>query len=379
MENSAHSKLQYIPQLDTLRFFAVFLVLVEHWVPGVDETYFFLGPTGVTFFFVLSGYLITGILLNSKLETESYNLNKVEAVKIFFIRRSLRIFPIYYLVVLLAIVLSPIVGEEVKRNAHYYLLYLNNFKFYLSQKWGMLGHTWSLAVEEQFYLFWPWIILFTPYKHLKKVILLFIVTAFCCRGLYFFMASDPMSKQVYGTVLTPLCFDAFGLGALLAYTQSVLLVSKEKLVKWASTLLVIGGSIWGGIIFSENDTLFYLTANGVVAFLSLCLLTKATYGFTGLWKKFFEFPIFIYLGKISYGIYLYHYFVPALYAYLPKKVFFLSTYNGINFFIYFLTTVLLSSLSWYMLERPLNALKKYFTYSPSKKVSSTNMELHATK
>jgi peptidoglycan/LPS O-acetylase OafA/YrhL len=146
--------MRYIKGLDTLRAFAVIFVLIWHFIPrheiktflGIIEQFFLpTGVFGVTLFFVLSGYLITSILLIARDE----NNDNMMVIKNFIIRRVLRIFPIYYLslVVLWFIQYSFSEGE-----LPYLFTYTSNLFMFKNLTWSNFGHSWSLAVEEQFYL-----------------------------------------------------------------------------------------------------------------------------------------------------------------------------------------------------------------------------------
>ncbi len=155
----------YIPQFDSLRAIAVLLVIVHHWVPENSIlNYTPNGPLGVNIFFVLSGFLITGILLKSKKQVETHGLARKTVFRNFYIRRTLRIFPIYYL---LLIVLWYLKDPSIQKDGVYYFTYTSNFLFYSEQFFpGRLAHLWPLAVEEQFYIIWPFLIIFTLRKYL---------------------------------------------------------------------------------------------------------------------------------------------------------------------------------------------------------------------
>ena len=154
--------LGYLPQLDTLRAFAVLLVVWHHWF-GPRELG--LGPMGVWIFFVISGFLITRILLSSKGATPRENRS---ALVRFYVRRFLRIFPLYYFVLLVALFTSA----AFRADWRWYVSYLQNFLMMrASEEAHLFGvHFWTLAVEEQFYLCWPWIVLFVPRFVLGPVI-----------------------------------------------------------------------------------------------------------------------------------------------------------------------------------------------------------------
>jgi peptidoglycan/LPS O-acetylase OafA/YrhL len=145
-------------QLDGLRAVAVGAVMLQHFWLGAGL--FDFGAMGVRLFFVLSGFLITGILLKSRELLDSGEQRPSFALGRFYIRRFLRIFPLYY-AVLLAAWLLRLWGTRGEMGWH--LAYLTNVDLFLRGRWwGDISHFWSLAVEEQFYLVWPLVILLAP-------------------------------------------------------------------------------------------------------------------------------------------------------------------------------------------------------------------------
>jgi peptidoglycan/LPS O-acetylase OafA/YrhL len=162
--------LGYVRQLDGIRAVAVLLVIVSHWFPGDVVGKFGFGAIGVDIFFVLSGFLITRILIVERLnfEINPSTHSRLKAIRNFMVRRSLRIFPIYYLLLVLLILFKDQFPNPVSLDWKWYFFYLQNILFYINKTWpgGKLSHLWSLAVEEQFYLFWPWIILFVSQRWL---------------------------------------------------------------------------------------------------------------------------------------------------------------------------------------------------------------------
>jgi len=147
--------MKYIPALDGVRALAILLVLVYHWFPeGQGINVMPNGPIGVTLFFVLSGYLISNILM------EQQTLGTfIRSFKNFVVRRALRIFPIYFLVLIGLLVLkrfSIVLTSDFYEHPVYYWSYLVNYWIELHGNWAdALSPYWSLAVEEQFYLLWP--------------------------------------------------------------------------------------------------------------------------------------------------------------------------------------------------------------------------------
>jgi len=140
----------YLPQLDAIRAIAVLFVMVFHFIPGVDR-YAPLRSIGVRLFFVLSGFLITGIL------TASRDRPTGLALRTFYARRFLRIVRLCYFALFVAFVFNISV---VRSTLGWHLAYLTNVLIYARGAWrGAVSHFWSLAVEEQFYLVWPWLML----------------------------------------------------------------------------------------------------------------------------------------------------------------------------------------------------------------------------
>ena len=164
------NKLQHMPQLDTLRAFAVTAVLVHHYFTWANWG---LGATlGVKLFFILSGFLITGILLRSRDAATASGHKWSSLVGRFYVRRFLRIFPLYYFVVAVAATINLEPAREILPWLLTYTLniYMANLGWFVAN----FAHFWTLAVEEQFYIFWPWIILFAPRNWLIRLTLIFI-------------------------------------------------------------------------------------------------------------------------------------------------------------------------------------------------------------
>ena len=152
----------YMPQLDALRTVAVGLVITQHWFQVLLPPFIKPGLTGVHIFFILSGFLITGILLRMRDGMTQSQNSAFSAFKIYYVRRSIRIFPLYYFIVLCCIVIGV---SNFREEWFVYLFYLANF---LNPPF-LGGHLWTLAVEEQFYLIWPLVILFMPKKYIPYV------------------------------------------------------------------------------------------------------------------------------------------------------------------------------------------------------------------
>ncbi len=369
--------MKYVKSIDGFRALAVLLVIISHYSKqhwGISKL--LVGRTGVTMFFTLSGFLITGILLRCR-ESVFYQKIKVgNALKVFYARRTVRIFPAYYLLLLLILLFYPAYYAQYPGSFYWCLAYASNIYIYITHTFiGDLGHTWSLAVEEQFYLFWPLIILFTPQKYLLKVICIFIAAAIFVRlGFAIFQPSNN-SLEYYG-ILTVTCFDAFGIGALLAlykYEQT----DFNAFGKWANRLAIVAFPLFVWSLVSANpiivalSPLFVSVLSGALIF---TLVSNKSHVITGI----FSHPIPAYIGKISYGLYLWHLPIPMIYQDISNFLYAhgwlipFTKYSLLPFaggasqsFIYFAATILVASLSWFLYEKPINELKKKFDYQVS--------------
>jgi peptidoglycan/LPS O-acetylase OafA/YrhL len=301
--------MQKLKGLDILRAFAVFFVIIAHYGVWYDDatpvgkfaTYAIVpdGRFGVDLFFVLSGFLITSILLNAR--KTSNGQHPLVIIKNFFIRRALRIFPIYYLLLaLLYFVNYP----EVRQNFWYFATYTANLLPYHSNTWNRLCHTWTLAVEEQFYLLWPWLIILINEKYLKYVFYAAITTG---------IISTYIGMQVQGHMepfLVFNSFDAFGIGGLYACCR---LDDKRSEIfeTWIKILVIAalcGYFYWSiSLLYNYVTLAVWLrkTANSIISIWLIILIIRnrsATVTKYLLGNRFLN-----YIGKISYGLYLYHF------------------------------------------------------------------------
>lgn len=358
----------YMPQLDTLRAFAVLLVIISHWLPtdNILNRYSNNGISGVTLFFVLSGFLITGILLKSKQQTEEGDSVK-QALKTFYIRRSLRIFPLYYLVITLAWIFNE---SNIRENFWWYFFYASNFYFWKAGEWqGHLAHLWSLSVEEQFYIFWPALVLFVPRKWLPAMFCTVILVAVTYRLQTISQSSD------LARFLTPGSLDSFALGALLAYGKVFqprwfeMFYRHRMLLTFLSALVFLFAPVGIGMItdFYVFRFWFYGFYFPVISFFFALIIWRASDGITNpLVAPVFNNRGLIFLGKISYGLYLLHNFVPPLYgiefpSFLQPFAFMLTNLLRLTLLI------VVCSLSWYLFEKPILKLKALFEYEKKDK------------
>lgn len=353
----------YIKQLDSLRAIAVLLVIITHWLPETNKLNIYTGVfNGVDIFFVLSGFLITKILFENREWSKSHLTGRQSIIKNFYTRRFLRIFPIYYITLFLLYVAGPATGTSIRENFIYFVTYTSNFYFFSAEQWdGMLSHLWSLSVEEQFYLLWPWLMLYINRKYLLYVILISIAIGFSTQLL--------LRNNDFGDIFTLSCFDGFGFGALLAWA-SVYQPSAIKRFYLPFLYMALGAFILQILRVSGQDIFIpsrTLTSICTVWMIAAILLEKRSI----LFETILESRVLIFIGKISYGIYLYHLMIP----YFTYKVF-TSINNFLPSFIRkhnshlviaenFVLLIVIAFLSWQLVEQPILKLKSRFNYHPA--------------
>jgi peptidoglycan/LPS O-acetylase OafA/YrhL len=348
----------YFPQLDGIRTLAVLMVIISHWYRGSSTPILYYGGAmGVSLFFVLSGFLITHILLGQQERfLEGGKEIKTAILKTFYIRRTLRIFPIYYLYVTTLLLLGTGQTREIWA---WLLTYTYNFQLFLTNNWhsGYVEHLWSLAIEEQYYLVWPALLLFCPPRYHYHLVIGFILLALGTKAVLYLQ--NPASQYSKFPVSQ---FDGFGLGSLLALLRRrgveipyagwgfVLFWSISFFLKW-SRFHVHGMSFLGQVFpfyFIGCALLIYMAARGM----------------SGLPGFLLSNPVSLYLGKVSYGLYLYHLFIPNLCRWILRKTEIGLFSEPVMWVLFSILTLAITSLSWYLIEQPVNRLKDHFQYAP---------------
>lgn len=357
----------YYKTLDSIRAFAVFLVIFSHWVHNDIVLALHFGDAGVDIFFVLSGFLITHNLLKEKKDSSNNLGIKFKHLKNFIFRRSLRIFPIYYVLILVLALVGTETYTSIGENLAYYLSYTSNILFFRTQQWdGMLSHLWSLAVEEQFYLIWPWLIIFVPEKHVFKV----IIGSFIFGILSTFVLKAIFPGKDMLDVLTPTCFDAFSLGGIWAYLK---VYQTEKIEHYKRAFLKIGILCFVFFLFREIYQFDPLIPNRTfISVIALALIIFAI-EFNNTWVHNFilENRFLIFIGKISYGVYLFHPIIPwacnEVYLQMAASFDFIHQIPTENIAVraFFFTSrfALLIVFCWFSFtyfENPINKLKHRF-------------------
>lgn len=372
----------FFPNLDALRFIAFLFVFFEHIMWGAIKqlpihdkplllhilyTLFCNGGLGVSVFFVLSGFLITYLVL-SEIELTG----KID-VKAFYIRRALRIWPLYYAVLLFVFYIYPFVQHQLNiyqdtcANPFYYFTFLSNFDLIqisrncFSQETMQSGVTWSVAIEEQFYLVWPllfWIFSKSFYKYLFYAI---IVIAFVFRIMNYSDAS-----LIYFHTLGVIA--DLSVGALLAYYS----LNSKRFLSFFENLKSINIYLvyFFGITFILLGE-FYIKSPYYVALARF--VNIVFFGFILAHQnfskvntlKFSRLSFFSRWGKYTYGLYLLHPIGSIIGTFLFKKIvveadsFYLSFCEGI---LIFMITLGISYFSFHFFESYFLKLKKRFSY-----------------
>ncbi|MFT3894465.1 MAG: acyltransferase [Anaerolineales bacterium] len=377
-----------IKELDGLRGIAVVLVMTLHLFsrakeftahPVLESFSFFatVGWVGVDIFFTLSGFLITSILLKSKSD-EHYFRN-------FYVRRILRIFPLYYAAILFVLLFAPKLEEQfteqLRTTLPIMLLYVQNWAklskdFFITP---YLGITWSLAIEEQFYFLWPFIVYKLDRDTLVKFSIGYIVISIVGRILTTLLWPSLWQTSTFFYYTSFSRFEEMLFGGLLA----VFLTydgARDKVRRFATPLFLISFSTFVLLAFLSLPGMPHpahhnlpLTLGGytTAALFTVGLIgIFVTYPPRNFFRRIFGFPVLTFFGKYSYSMYLFH-MTPAL---ILLDVFWHSELRGWKAYILYplttyIATVIIALLTWHLFEKHMLGLKKYFEYKPAEKQS----------
>lgn len=355
----------YYPALDGLRGVAIILVLCCHNFNFIP--YFELGWVGVDLFFVLSGFLITDILLKTK-ESKNFLQN-------FYIRRILRIFPLYYGALLLFFLLAPFFQYLGVQYSYYQdhqvmsWLHMQNWLYIFNQKpndFLLLNHFWSLSIEEQFYLVWPFVIL--TVKNTRRL------TQFACGILALCILIRFSSWLYFGNGYTNFYLqymtrmDGLCIGSLIAIWRcSSYEQTRKKLLRLGSILLGIHLSVMvlAKTVFTGLPHFQFFGYSSIAVVFGI-IIFFAIEKRNAVSKLLLENSSLQYIGKISYGLYVYHW--PVL---ILLKLYVLDKLVGIGYsytagyiavsLAGLVIAFLLSIASYHLFEKKMLALKDVIT------------------
>lgn len=364
----------HIPGLDGIRGIAILAIIVFH-VPNAPHGRFLnsivghaanLGWMGVDLFFVLSGFLITGILIDTR-SSEGY-------FRTFYARRALRILPVYVVFLCFWMWIAPLVGalpaetaQRLRDSQGWYWSFLINVMIAVRGWTAAAGgptHLWSLAVEEQFYLIWPVIVLLAAPRSLPWIAVGCIVLAELCRLAIVIWGADPRVNYL----LLPTRMDTLAVGAFLACAvRSPQLL--RGVIRWRMRITCIAILvlllIWMyAHALDYQRSLVQLVAYPAIALLSGALVLAATQPSSFLATRTLRF-----FGRYSYGMYVWHWLIVVV---LARKTALLEASVGLGWSleryalavsIVIAATTAVALASWYLIEQPILRLKRYAPYA----------------
>jgi len=367
----------HIPALDGVRGLAILLILFVHLFNSNPETgsrfLNFVSQTiasfyfGVNLFFVLSGFLITGILLDT--------LHQSHFFKTFYIRRALRIFPLYYGVLVLLFLLTRPFHFIWSGWQYFFLTYTANLAFWYMHPLILapfnINHFWSLQVEEQFYLVWPFLVY--GIRRLRSLIRLTLIA--CTVILLVRVVLVALRPQLLNIYLpyapTFSCADniLFGCGLCCLLRTS----ARQRVLDLAPRLFAIGavilastGLYYHGLVWQTN---FFIPTLGFtligVSFAALVAMALRPRSMT---QRFFENKTLRFFGKYSYGLYVFHYSVDSVLT-GPTRLFVNNHFHSKGLAVLagacvvMAVTVPIALFSYHFYEAPFLKLKRYFSYN----------------
>ncbi len=347
----------YLPQLDGVRAIAVLLVLAQHWISNERGWGAPFGFIGVTMFFVLSGYLISRILFSARDRREQKKSTTLHSLKIFYARRFLRIFPVYYATILVLWIAGD---ERVKKAIWWCLTYTVNFYFLKEEDHKSIGHLWSLAIEEQYYPIYPFIVLFCTVSQRRIGLWVMVIAAFVSR-IVLHKQGVPTEDNKYFTLC---CFDSFAMGGMLAHIEAER--GKAAIQRFFSKPMVGLGTVlivcaFGGLgaVLGGEASLRVVWFRTIVSLASLYVIGVALVENQWLALMLANRPM-VYIGKISYGIYVYHFYSGRMLDLFSSKW---RTFSyPIVLVLSFAISMVAATASWFLFEKPINGLKRHFRY-----------------
>ncbi|MEX4488132.1 acyltransferase [Haemophilus influenzae] len=357
------SSIKYRPEIDGLRAIAVISVIIYH----LNENWLSGGFLGVDIFFVISGFLITGIII-TEIQQNSFSLKQ------FYTRRIKRIYPAFIIVMALVSFIASVIFiyndfNKLRKTIELAIAFLSNFYLGLTQGYFDLSanenpvlHIWSLAVEEQYYLIFP-LILILAYKKFREIKVLFIITLIL---FFILLATSFIPANFYKEVLhqpniyylSNLRFPELLVGSLLAIYHN-LSASKQASKQASNVIAILSTLLLFSCLFLMNNDIAFIP--GVTLILP-CIFTALiihTTSQNNIIKLCLSNKAIVFIGKISYSLYLYHWIFIAFAYYITGE----KQINNQSIAIVIVLTIIFSVLSYYLIEQPIRKSKLNFKQS----------------
>lgn len=358
----------FFPNLDGFRFLSFLIVFLLHGFAEVVNNYevhgvvlttlkiavFQSGQLGVSFFFVLSGFLITYLILAERIKIGKFDM------KAFYIRRSLRIFPLYFAYTIFVFGILPFFVQLNLPNPFYYLFFLSNFDVINTNggELGVFNITWSISVEEQFYLAWAILFYILTRRHYIYLFLMIIVTSALFRW-------TNNNNSLVANFHTFSVMSELAIGGLMAYLAIYRNKFKEFFEKMPRWTIVSAYSLIIPMLMFSRFFYLYTTFGRILLGLGIAfIITEQNYSNNSFYKMK-NFKIISSLGKYTYGLYLLHPLVIlfvsmfALKIGLDNKSLFEGSLLGV---FSLLMSILVCYLSYQFFESPFLKLKARFAY-----------------
>ncbi|MCK8990140.1 acyltransferase [Haemophilus influenzae] len=357
------SSIKYRPEIDGLRAIAVISVIIYH----LNENWLSGGFLGVDIFFVISGFLITGIII-TEIQQNSFSLKQ------FYTRRIKRIYPAFITVMALVSFIASVIFiyndfNKLRKTIELAIAFLSNFYLGLTQGYFDLSanenpvlHIWSLAVEEQYYLIFP-LILILAYKKFREIKVLFIITLIL---FFILLATSFVSANFYKEVLhqpniyylSNLRFPELLVGSLLAIYHN--LSNKVQLSKQVNNILAILSTLLlFSCLFLMNNDIAYIPGITLILPCIFTALIIHTTSQNNIVKLCLSNKAIVFIGKIFYSLYLYHWIFIAFAYYITGE----KQINNQSIAIVTVLTIIFSVLSYYLIEQPIRKSKLNFKQS----------------
>ena len=357
------SSIKYRPEIDGLRAIAVISVIIYH----LNENWLSGGFLGVDIFFVISGFLITGIII-TEIQQNSFSLKQ------FYTRRIKRIYPAFITVMALVSFIASVIFiyndfNKLRKTIELAIAFLSNFYLGLTQGYFDLSanenpvlHIWSLAVEEQYYLIFP-LILILAYKKFREIKVLFIITLIL---FFILLATSFIPANFYKEVLhqpniyylSNLRFPELLVGSLLAIYHN--LSNKVQLSKQVNNILAILSTLLlFSCLFLMNNDIAYIPGITLILPCIFTALIIHTTSQNNIIKLCLSNKVIVFIGKISYSLYLYHWIFIAFAYYITGE----KQINNQSIAIVIILTIIFSVLSYYLIEQPIRKSKLNFKQS----------------